>query len=275
MFKLTMLALAFSFGSVASVSTNAALSPSSYGYDERIQFFEYNPNDVYVINTKIGTSTLIQLDKNEVIEGDNAGLGMGDAEAWSLAVKGSSIFLKPAAELPDTNMMIVTNKRTYAIELTTNGYKPSYLVRFNYPETETSADSEKGLDIKAGEYLKSIGTDDKGQPILVANNINTSYYKRGDDLIMPTHVWDDGLFTFLKYPNTKDLPVAYKVLSDNSEALVNSHIVDDTLVLHGTNKVYRLRFGKAVGDISTNAYNPEGYYTNSGTSDKRITRVEQ
>lgn len=272
MFKSTILALALS---IVAVSANAAVVPSSYGYDERIQFFEYNPNDVYVINTKIGTSTLIQLDKNEVIEGDNSGLGMGDAEAWSLAVKGSSIFLKPSAELPDTNMMIVTNKRTYAIELTTNGHNPSYLVRFNYPDDQKLDDKKDGLSAKTGDYLKSVGTDAQGQPILVPNNINTSYYKKGDDLIMPTHVWDDGLFTFLKYPNSKDLPVVYKVLSDNSEVLVNSHVVDDTLVLHGTNRVYRLRFGKAVGDISTSAYDPNGYYNDTGTSDKRITRVEQ
>ncbi|MGO3683446.1 MAG: TrbG/VirB9 family P-type conjugative transfer protein [Proteus vulgaris] len=270
--KSTLLALAFS---IASVSANAALTPSNYGFDERIQFFEYNPNDVYVINTKIGTSTLIQLDKNEVIEGDNAGLGMGDAEAWSLAVKGSSIFLKPAAELPDTNMMIVTNKRTYAIELTTSGHSPSYLVRFNYPDDAKSTDKEDSLSAKSGDYLKTVGTDAQGQPILVPNNINTSYYKRGDEEIMPTHVWDDGLFTFFKYPNAKDLPVVYKVLSDNSETLVNSHIVDDTLVVHGTNRVYRLRFGKSVGDISTSAYDPNGYYNETGTSDKRIQRVEQ
>lgn len=272
MFKSTILALALS---IVSVSASAALTPSSYGFDERIQFFEYNPDDVYVINTRIGTSTLIQLDKNEVIEGDNAGLGMGDAEAWSLAVKGNSIFLKPAAELPDTNMMIVTNKRTYAIELTTNGRSPSYLVRFNYPDNEKTTDKKDSPNVKNGDYLKTVGKDAKGQPILVPNNINTLYYKRGDNDIMPTHVWDDGLFTFLKYPNAKDLPVVYKVLSDNSETLVNSHIVDDTLVLHGTNRVYRLRFGKAVGDISTSAYDPDGYFNETGTSDKRLERVEQ
>lgn len=270
MFKLILLTLSIA---TFSINATAAVSPSTYGFDERIQFFDYNPNDVYVINTQIGTSTLIQLDKNEVIEGDNTGLGMGDAQAWSLAVKGNSIFLKPAAELPDTNMMIVTNKRTYAIQLTTNGYNPSYLVRFKYPEPENN-DNDKSA-VSPGERLKTIGTDANGEPILIANNINTNYYKKGDELIMPARVWNDGLFTFMKYPNAKDLPVAYRVLPDDSEALVNSHIVEDTMVIHGTEQLYRLRFGESVADIRNNTYNPDGYYNRTGTSDKRLTRVEQ
>lgn len=262
--------LALSLG-LTSLSVSAAIQPSSYGGDSRIQFLEYNANEVYAINTEIGISTLIQLEEGEYIEGDNTGLGMGDPAAWALAVKGNNIFIKPADEMPDTNMIIVTNRRTYAIQLTTNGYSASYVVRFKYGnEKDKQATVKSG--VKQGDLLKSVGKDANNKDILIPDNINTNYYKRGEEVILPSRVWDDGLFTFLKYPNAKDLPVAYRVLPDKSEAIINSHISDDVLVIHGTNPLYRLRFGKSVGEIHNGQFNAEGYFNETGTSDKSTYR---
>lgn len=260
--------LALSLG-IASVNASASLNPTSYGYDQRVQFFDYNEHDVFVVGTDIGVSTLIQFEEDERIDGDGSGLGMGDAQAWSVAVNGNNIFIKPTAALPDTNMVIVTNKRTYAIQLSTNSVNPSYIVRFKYPEVKETVNKPKSV---VGEKFRSVGTDANGAPILVPVNVNTDFYKRGEETILPSRVWDDGLFTYLKYPNNKDLPVVFRVLPDTSEAIVNSHVVDDVLVIHGTNPLYRLRFGSAVGEVYNRSYNSDGYFNSNGTSDKNMYR---
>lgn len=254
---------------VVSVSASASINPSSYGFDQRVQFFDYNAHDVFVIGTDIGISTLIQLEEDERIDGESTGLGMGDAQAWSLAVKGNNIFIKPTAALPDTNMVIVTNKRTYAIQLRTDNVAPSYIVRFKYPEKPKENNQTKSV---VGGKFRSVGNDANGAPILVPENVNTNYYKRGAESILPSRVWDDGLFTYMKYPNNKDLPVVFSVLTDTSEAIVNSHVADDVLVIHGTNPIYRLRMGGSVGEIYNRSYNSDGYFNERGTSDQNMYR---
>lgn len=255
--------LAIAVGAV-SVGANASITPQDYGYDARVQYFNYNPDDVFVIGTDVGVSTLIQLEDGERINGESTGLGMGDADAWSLAVKGNNIFLKPTDFLPDTNMVIVTNKRTYAVQLTTNKFSPSYIVRFKYPDIKD--ESEGNEPAKEPPSFRSIGEDANGQPILIAENINTNYFKRGEEAILPTNVWDDGVFTFMKYPNNKDLPVFYRVLADGTESLVNSHVSDDTVIIHETSPLYRLRLGASVAELSNIGFDADGKFNDSGTT---------
>lgn len=254
--------LSFLIGNL-SLNAMAELQPISYGEDNRVQFYDYNANQVFVVNTQAGLSTLIQLEPDEVIEGNNTGLGMGDAEAWSLAVKGNNIFLKPAQALPDTNMVIVTNKRSYAFQLTTSApSRVSYIVRFNYPKKPTN---ERVIKAQPSTLLQ-VGFDDFGQKLLISEHINLQYYKKGDDTIMPDNAWDDGKFTYLRYPNAKELPVAYVLHDNGNEQLTNVHIFDETMVIHGVYKTLRLRAGQDVGDIANARYQKGTKFNYSGVS---------
>lgn len=248
---------------------HAAQIAKTQGSDERVQVFKYEPSDVFVINTKVGYSTLIQLEDNEVIH-DEGGLGMGDADAWSLAVRGNNIFFKPISDLPDTNMIVVTNKRTYAFQLTTTGVAPTYIARFTYPDERTS---EIQVNKMPG-VLRRVGTDNEGNNILIDADINTNYWWRGDKQIVPTNVWDNGRFTMLKFAHASDLPTVYRVLPDQTEMLVNTHIEGDTMIIQETADVYRLRFGKSVADIgNASAKLPD--FNETGTSDDDFIRINQ
>lgn len=242
--------------------------PATQGYDARVQIFNYEPSDVYIINARVGYSTLIQFEEGEVIH-EEGGLGMGDAKAWSLAVKGSNIFFKPVADLPDTNMLIVTNKRTYAFQLTTGGAAPTYIARFNYPEEATHTSSPV-----SPSSLRAISKDVNGRNILVSDKINVNYSYRGSRALKPTNTWDDGRFTYLQFAHSSDLPAVYRVLEDNTEALVNTHVKDDVLVIQELGSVYRLRFGKSVGDIANSNYKTPDF-NKTGTSDNNYLRINQ
>ncbi len=119
-----------------SVEGLAEQYPSPQGADQRVQTFFYNPTDVFEINGKVGYSTLIQFADDEFIP-DTGGLGMGDSKAWSLDVRANNIFFKPISPMPDTNMLVVTDKRTYAFNLSArDDIPPTYIARFKYPKKD-------------------------------------------------------------------------------------------------------------------------------------------
>lgn len=226
--------------------------PKSLGLDNRVQVFNYSPNDVYLIKTKVGYASLIQLEDGEIIH-DDGGLGMGQAESWNIAVKGNNIFFKPISLQPDTNLILVTNKRTYAFVLTTSDKQDNltYVARFNYPVVQ--AKTIKPPQNKQKYFVKSHvvqGKDNKKYQIFMDSEFNKNYLYRGNPTLKPTNAWDDGRFTYLRYDHASDLPTVYRVLPDNSETLVNSHIDGNTMVIQEIGKIYRLRFGKVVGEVA-------------------------
>ena len=121
-----------------SISVFAEVNPQRTRYDKRVQVVKYNRDDVTKISVKEGVSTLIQLDKNETLTTSNAGMGLGDPLAWNVSVRANNIFIRPIAKQPDTNVTLVTNKRTYVFNLKTvaTADNASWLVRFSYPDDQ-------------------------------------------------------------------------------------------------------------------------------------------
>lgn len=247
---------------------HAELKPT-YGNDNRIQYFNYSPDDVFVINTKIGRSSLIQFEDGEIIN-DDGGLGMGEAQAWSLGVKANNIFFKPKQQMPDTNMIVVTNKRTYAFELKTADTNITYVARFKYPEPELKGVSEQGR--KPTQLYIRATDNEKGEKVFIDSRINVHYFKKGDIKIAPTNMWDDNLFTYLKYDNADDLPTVYKLMPDGSETLVNTHTKDNVLVVHEVTQTLRLRLGRSVVDLH-NANKQPTTFNHKGTSQDNLIRT--
>ena len=239
-------------------------------HDCRVQLFNYNPDDVYSINTHIGKATLIELEQGEYLDDETGAIGMGDGESWSLVAKGNNIIFKPVKEQPETNILIVSNRRTYAFELHNNMMlPPTYIARFSYPEDNSPAQEYTPKPTE----MKKVGQTVDGKKIMIDAKYNMDYMYRGHAQIKPTNVWNDGRFTYLQYNHAGDLPAVYRVLPDNSEMLVNTHVEDNTLVLQEISPVYRVRFGKLVGDLSNKTVKtPE--YNRTGTSDNDFVRVE-
>lgn len=268
--SLSVLILSLPF--LLSNMAHAELKPT-YANDSRIQYFNYTPNDVFVIKTKVGRSSLIQFEDGEIIH-DDGGLGMGDAKAWSLGVKGNNIFFKPKGDMPDTNMIVVTNKRTYAFELQTTGSNDiTYVARFKYPEKEElNGVSEQGKQPKQLYLRATDKSKNDEKTVFIDSRINVHYFKKGNLNITPTNAWDDNLFTYLKYDNADELPTVYKVMPDGSETLVNTHVKDNVLVVHDVTQTLRLRLNNMVADLH-NANKQPTTFNHQGTSQDNLIRT--
>lgn len=219
--------------------------------DPRIREEIYNRDKVYSIYTQIGTASLIQFAPDETLLTPSALLGIGDAEAWHVGVKGNNISLKPAATLPKTNLTIVTNKRTYSFDLRPASERnlPTYVLRFVYMEDEAAAIAA----LRKRHALK--------EKVPVQKKIiNTNYTWKGssgDAALAPTAAWDDGRFTRLEYNHGGELPVFFKVLPDGTEALVNYNIDDkakETIVLQEVVQLVRARLNEQVIEIRNRGY---------------------
>lgn len=251
----------------------AANIPKGSTKDKRIQTAIYTPDDVFVVRTQVGVATVIQLESDERISGDSSAMGIGDAEAWKMTSRGRNIFFKPVAERPDTNLLVTTNKRTYAFDLkSTNGTPPpTYILRFDYPDTElakqrATEQATAKKRVKAAEAWVKV----QSAPPL---NANRNYWGRGNKNLAPTSVYDNGRFTYFSFNNGRDLPSIYKVLDDGSEVLLNTHIDGDMVVVHETAQHFVLRLNRQVLGIENRGFNSNGQFNQTGTDDNASVRV--
>lgn len=253
----------------------ASASPAD---DPRIRTVIYQPNQVVRIYTAVGNPTLIQFEEDETVDesdSSKAMIGIGDKEAWKIGPRGSNVMLKPAAARPDTKLLIVTNKRSYAFEILSvpkkSNISPTLIVRFDYP------DSRARLALAANQKMSAINERlaeiaDRGS---VSTKHNVNYMMQGHTGLAPTSVTDDGRFTFMRFDSTRELPVAYKVLPDGREALTNFHMESDTgtMVIHETSPKFILRYGSAVLAIRNDGFNPDGKLNVSGTTVPNAVRL--
>lgn len=266
---------------------NAADIPQSSKFDNRIQYVNYNPGDVVVVRAITGFGTRIVFAQNETI----IDVASGWTQGWEFSDRRNILYIKPKSVVIgqgvppmapeagkwDTNLMVTTNLRLYDMDLhllpnNDLGQAPmnliAYRIEYRYPD-----DEQAELNAIAKKERVQTMLDEKPAP----QNWNYSM-QVGDksENIAPTMAFDDGRFTYLKFPNNRDFPVAFLVASDKSESLVNSHIdpdMPDTLVLHRVAREMVLRLGTAVVGIYNDSFDEDGIPAHQGTTLPSVKRV--
>lgn len=266
---------------LASAGQVVAPHDPSLGRDPRIQVVQYNPDQVVPIYTDIGNPTLIQFENEEQIVDTPEGMvGMGDSKAWQVGPKANKIMLKPVATQPDTKLIVVTTKRTYAFEIISvkkdMHVVPTMILRFEYPDTQTKqAQAQAAMQEAVAKRLQQVVGKVADGKEAGARTPNRNYMKRGDESLSPSLVEDDGRFTYMRFDSTKELPIVYKLLPDGKEALTNFHMEPDTgrMVVHETAAQFMLRYGKAVMAIRNDGFNPNEALDRTGTTLPRTVRL--
>lgn len=271
--RLLLPALAFAL----AAGPAAAASQS----DPRIRIEPYDFHRVVPIYTRVGEPTLIQFEDDErIVDTPEGMLGMGDAKAWSIGPKGSNIMLKPKSEKPDTKLLVVTTKRTYAFEIISvpakSGAAVTNILRFDYPDTAHKAAEEAAQRAKlVNERLQKIEAAVIAAGPLQARN--RKYMKQGDESLAPSSVEDDGRFTYMRFDSARPLPTVFKLLPDGEEAMTNFHMDPQTatLIIHDVAANFVLRYGAAVMAIRNDGFNPDGKINVLGTSVPNAVRMQK
>lgn len=230
------------------------------GKAQVVQEYEYKPDYVYQVRTGLGITTQIELSPNEKILDYSTGFSSG----WDLTRRENVFYLKPKNVDVDTNMMIRTATHSYIFELkvvatdwrTLDQAKRAgvqYKIAFTYPANASFSDEVNKI-AKAPELSTSLV---KGR----SYNFNYDYATRDKNApwLIPVNVYDDGQFTYIKMSDMKQFPtgnfpaVFMRERMHGEDAVVNTTVEGDIIVVHGTYPYLVIRHGDNVVGLRRNS----------------------
>ncbi len=258
--------------------------------DPRLREVTYDAGAVVTVPVKRGIVTHIVLDAGEAITDVGSGLG-GDCSkpeaVWCIAAQpgAHNLFVKAksGASAPN-NLAIVTDRRTYAFRFV---LLPDGDARAPVYRLEVKAPARNGL---AGNgslaalplLMPPVALPPSPQELIAerlkvtAPMMNSKYsIAEGTDSqdIVPTLVYDDGRFTYFRFPGNREIPSVFHVLGDGSETLVNARMEDDLLVVDRVSRRLMLRAGSAVVGVWNEAFDLNGVPPAGGTTVTGVERV--
>jgi type IV secretion system protein VirB9 len=233
----------------------------------------YNRADVVRIVGHYGYSTDIQFSPDETTQD----IALGDSLAWEVAPAANHLFVKPRENDAVTNMTVVTNKRVYQFSLDardvtgrTSGNTSSmyFQVRFTYPD-EAAAASKAAFEARVAE-AKRRQMESALRQLPAERNWN--YFGCGAKQLRPSEVFDDGRFTFMRFPGAQEIPAIFMINADGTESIANGGMRGEHFVVQTTAARLVLRRGKAVACVENRSFNPYGIGTPSGTVSPDVQR---
>lgn len=268
--KLLLLALSIgvSFG---------AYNPVKSDFDSKITYAAYNADDVVEIRCANGYVSVLEFGKNERV----INMATGFSDGWEISDRDNLVFIKPKSvstklvHNPDpqannaevemyidpipqtwkTNLIVTTTHNFYVFELKLDMKNRIYKTSFSYPVAQKQAESTAEKIIKRAKEIQNL--NDKLEKTSVPRNWD--YYMKvnsNSDNITPDFAYDDGVFTYLGFDNTKVFPSAFAY--DGEEQIVNQHIKKEgkfsVLVIHSIHKQILLRSGDKLVGIFNKGY---------------------
>ena len=271
----------------------AASAADTTGADPRLREVQYDPRAVVTVPVKRGVVTLVVLDADESIAEVAAGLG-GDCTkpdaAWCVAAQpgGRNLFVKAksTAGAPN-NLAVVTDRRTHSfrfVVLADNDPKPP-VYRLVVKALAIPAPITTRLALRESApllALPAVPPPPSPQELITERlqakpQVMNSRYSiaegKGSEDIVPTLVFDDGRFTYIRFPGNREVPAVFHVLGDGSETLVNARMEEDLLVVDRVSRRLMLRSGSAVVGVWNEAFDLDGVPPDGGTTVPGVQRV--
>ena len=273
--KIPLAVLAFALHSAAMTETVPEPGPS----DARIRVVTYNPKSVVRLNTFFGVSTHVQFSDSEQIRD----VAVGDDLAWKVVPRGNNMFIKPTAKEGDTNITVITNKRTYqfvVVVLNEKQHKTAwanrdlvYSLSFRYLDDENANAKARANAEAERARREDIKTRLTRAPSKSGHNLD--YWVAGNEEVSPSGAYDDGRFVYLIFDNNAEMPAVYETDANGQESLVNTHMTSgNTIVVHRLSEKILLRKGDFVASVWNKSFDRNGGINNlTGTVAPDVERV--
>lgn len=220
-----------------------------------ISRYAYEEGGIYSVRTGLGIATTIELDPADPVLDYSAGFPGG----WDIVRRDHLLYIKPKNVDVDTNLLIRTQRRSYIFELQVaasdwrkldevRSKGVQYRIVFDYAdqvpvEAETSAEEPPEPPIEAVK------------PMHYDYELST---KTRREWLVPTSVYDDGSFTYIRLPNPGNIPsgnwptVYARNARHEEDFVVNSNVEADTIVVHGIYPFLVLRHGEETVGLRRN-----------------------
>jgi type IV secretion system protein VirB9 len=265
----------------ALMSTPASSTPvfeAVDGSSRRVQHVAYNDSLVIRILGFKDHPFVVDFGDDSVREIAGGGLVTGDdlqkgvMGSWEVTRAGPRVFVRPLAEGKRTTMLVVTGKgRTYVVDM------------------QSASPASKDFEQRVSRVVVKHPLPPVPAPVIVAAAApepelapparlrNEQYSMEVVELaedIRPAEVYDDGRFTYFRFPGNLPVPAIYKSVPKTTEEwLVNSHREGDYIVLHGVSRLWNLRLENSVVGIFNDAFDPQGAPVVDGSTVQNQKRV--
>lgn len=202
--------------------------PRSGGNDNRVRVATYQDGQVYRLSVSLTHVTTVEFGHGETIRSIIA----GDTEGFQLdGVPGGRAFaVKPNARGVHTNITVYTNRRSYYFNVTEASSPTYYVVQFRYPEDTVRPTNAVAQQAPNYNYAASDQTE-----------------------FTPTSVWDDGTFTYFRFPRSSPVPAIFRSTTGSERTVNSQQIEDGVLRVSGVSNQWVLRLGEDVVCIQASA----------------------
>jgi type IV secretion system protein VirB9 len=273
--------------------------PEQTGTDPHIRYFLYSKDDVTVIEVQRGAATRIVLAEDEKIVKDGVATGFPsdcskkDLEWCVRADIGTSqVYVKPKDGATHNNLELKTDLHDYSFAFRVlpdpapvNKSKPvAKLPETNVPMYRVIVRYPPRMPTLAVSLARTTSADDRStltERLERARPVpkNWRYAMQmvaGSRDIVPSLIFDDGRFTYFRFPANREIPTIYAVSSQGEESRVNFHMdaADGSLaVVEKMGRRFVLRLGTSAVGIWNDAFDPNGVPPSDGTTVSGVVRV--
>jgi type IV secretion system protein VirB9 len=239
---------------------NAAEAELPTTIDSRIKTIIFNQNEVIELTFHYGFQSFIEFEEDEEIEV----ISLGESFPWKITPVGKRMFIRPLQINTNTNMTVITSKRTYMFQLRSDSYEGKgdeeliYSVRFFYPDGGTT----KIPSMTNAKYVEmmEINSQTQTEKDSVLNNfkkgtvLNFDYSMTGENKIIKLKKsFDDGINTYFEFSDQNFIPVIHIVDSSGNETAIKYFRDGPYIVVNTVQIQFSLRITGQVLCIFNNA----------------------
>ncbi|MDE2184545.1 MAG: P-type conjugative transfer protein TrbG [Alphaproteobacteria bacterium] len=224
------------------VANRVALrEPTSAGYINAAQIYPFSDNALYRLYAAPGQVTDIALEPGETLSaisaGDTVRWAVGDTASGAGTARQVHVMVKPFTAGLTTNLVILTDKRTYHLELASTEHIAMAALSWSYPQ--------EALIAARGSAEQGPPTIDSG---LQVDDLKFRYAMSGDSPPWkPVRVFDDGRKVYIQFPDGIDrgeAPPLFVVGQDGQSELVNYRMRGNFYVVDRLFSKAELRLGQ-------------------------------
>lgn len=214
-------------------------TPAQAEADPRVRSILYTPDKVVRFTGKPGYQSSIRFAPDERIEN----VAVGDSAAWQVTPnkRGNYLFIKPLIAGARSNLMVVTDKRTYLFDLeAARAVQPVYTLSFDYPDYPAPGSMEPPpppVPTPAQIALAAAAPVEPPERFY-------GWKASGSKSLRPARMFHDAKAVYLSWPSNSALPAVLVPAPDGTESPVSYRMEDGFIVVEGLPPQIIIRRGK-------------------------------
>jgi type IV secretion system protein VirB9 len=173
---------------------------------------------------------------------------VGDSAAWQVTPnkRGNYLFIKPLIAGARSNLMVITDQRTYLFDLeATRGTQPVYTLSFDYPAYPAPG----SIQPPPAPPPPAAATALASAAATPAPVLNFGWKVDGAKSLRPARIFDDSKAVYLSWPETLALPAVLTPAPDGTESPLDYRMEKGFIVVAGLPRRIILRRGKEIATV--------------------------